>query len=569
MTVLRFTTMTHSTISRTEGQAWCRRICPSCLVSLGRHWTGAIAGSNILRTLVVSVVLLSFASGSSASPDQTVVLANRNVPESLELAGHYLKARNIPDQHLLVLDLPDAEQITREIYEERLRGPLLQWLETHDWIQWEEGSSAPTNGIHLVKSSRLKYLVSIYGVPLRIANGGLAISDKIEQAVKKVQKDTAAVDSELALLLHPVESAAGMNVNPVFRAELWPPSQAKPRNTVVIAARLDGPSPAVVRKMIDDAVAIEAYGLLGRAYFDLRNITERGYVLGEIWMQEAYHRFLREGYECVINRDPGLWHESYPMEDAAFYLGWYAEHAVGPFARDGLRCSPGAIAYHLHSGSAATLRSDSKHWVGPLLARGAAASMGTVHEPYLIYTPQLDVFTHRLCNGLTFGEAAYLASSVLSWQTTVVGDPLYRPFATSLDQQIQKLEQDQRPEVEWAYLRKVNTLARRGQLNLAFDYCRKKIKQTQSLLLREKMADLYAVNQMYEFAAEEYRIVINTTSSEATAIRTGGRLVWLLQALQRNEDAEEVRRQVRETYGNSPLLPWFDKIGAAAPAATP
>jgi hypothetical protein len=31
-------------------------------------------------------------------------------------------------------------------------------------------------------------------------------------------------------------------------------------------------------------------------------------------------------------------------------------------------------------------------------------------------------------NGYTFGEAAWAAQPVLSWQTTVIGDPLYRPF---------------------------------------------------------------------------------------------------------------------------------------------
>jgi hypothetical protein len=51
--------------------------------------------------------------------------------------------------------------------------------------------------------------------------------------------------------------------------------------------------------------------------------------------------------------------------------------------------------------------------------------MGCVHEPYLSCTPQLPVFAARLIyDRMTFGEAAYAAQPVLSWQTTVVGDPL-------------------------------------------------------------------------------------------------------------------------------------------------
>ncbi len=47
-----------------------------------------------------------------ATPDQTVVIANQNVPESLTLAGHYLKVLGIPQQQLCLLDLPvDAVRV--------------------------------------------------------------------------------------------------------------------------------------------------------------------------------------------------------------------------------------------------------------------------------------------------------------------------------------------------------------------------------------------------------------------------------------------------------------------------
>lgn len=70
------------------------------------------------------------------------------------------------------------------------------------------------------------------------------------------------------------------------------------------------------------------------------------------------------------------------------------------------------------------LRAAHQHWVGPLLAKGVTITMGTVCEPYLSGTPDLAAFTARLVYlGFTFGEAAYAAQSVLSWQTTVNGRP--------------------------------------------------------------------------------------------------------------------------------------------------
>jgi hypothetical protein len=86
------------------------------------------------------------------------------------------------------------------------------------------------------------------------------------------------------------------------------------------------------------------------------------------------------------------------------------------------------VAVHIHSFSAATLREPPGNWCGPLLAAGAAATLGNVYEPYLGLTPNLDVFFDRLRAGFTFAESAYMAQPALSWMTTFLGDPLYRPL---------------------------------------------------------------------------------------------------------------------------------------------
>ena len=54
--------------------------------------------------------------------------------------------------------------------------------------------------------------------------------------------------------------------------------------------------------------------------------------------------------------------------------------------------------------------------------------MGCVYEPFLQFTPNIAIFLESLGNGYTFGEAAWASQLALSWQTTVIGDPLYQPF---------------------------------------------------------------------------------------------------------------------------------------------
>src|SRR5438874_4994630 len=120
------------------------------------------------------------------------------------------------------------------------------------------------------------------------------------------------------------------------------------------------------------------------------------------------------------------------MTDCALYYGWYAATVAGPFTQPDFHFVPGAVAVHIHSFGASTLRDTNANWVGPLLARGAAASIGNVYEPYLQLTPHLDIFNDRLLHGFTFAESAYMATRVLSWMSVMVGDPLYRPYAAWL-----------------------------------------------------------------------------------------------------------------------------------------
>ncbi|MFZ4777276.1 MAG: TIGR03790 family protein, partial [Terrimicrobiaceae bacterium] len=108
---------------------------------------------------------------------------------------------------------------------------------------------------------------------------------------------------------------------------------------------------------------------------------------------------------------------------------WYAGSVDGPFADTTFQFRTGAVAVHLHSFSASTLLSTTANWCGPLLARGAAATLGNVYEPYLSLTANLDIFQDRLMTGFTLAESGWISQKALSWMGVVIGDPLYRPYA--------------------------------------------------------------------------------------------------------------------------------------------
>ena len=98
------------------------------------------------------------------------------------------------------------------------------------------------------------------------------------------------------------------------------------------------------------------------------------------------------------------------FDSPVFYFGWYAENLNGPFAREGFAFPPGAVAMHIYSYSAQSLRSAATGWCGPFVARGVTATVGNVFEPLLGFTHRPDLLVRALSLGKNFG------------------DPLYRPF---------------------------------------------------------------------------------------------------------------------------------------------
>lgn len=489
--------------------------------------------------------------------DQLVIVANRNVAASMELARFYAAAREIPEGRICELDLPEGETMSRREYEERLRDPLLAFLRAGRLVDQVRRNprhvAEHDSGWHTVNCS-LRFLVPVYGVPLHIDDTKPELIEKIEARLSHgPSRDEAAVDSELVLALLDGHEVRGRYGNP-FHGQLKWPEPGSDRANLLLVSRLDGPDPAAVRRMIEGALHAERFGLCGRFYFDMRSPQDDDYRLGDYWLAEALERFRREGYECIADRNDAVFGRLHPLDDAALYFGWYIEEVSGPFAGTNFSFRPGAIAYHNHSANAKSLRTPDRYWAGPLLARGASATMGAVSEPFLNFTPSLQVLADRLCNGLGFAESVHLAMPVFSWQETVVGDPLYRPFALTADQQLAAMQEAKSPDVAWAHLRKINLLVREGRLNVALAYGREVLRGGENRIIREKLADLFAMNELYEDADQQYTRAFQAAGTDEVAVRIGLRHLLMLRLLKKDARAGEVEQAIRERWPDSPYL---------------
>jgi uncharacterized protein (TIGR03790 family) len=398
-------------------------------------------------------------------------------------------------------------------------------------------------------------------VPLKIRED----TDIQEPAAQKLQpelrRNQAAVDSELAWL--PFVKLGIMLTGPLpnWTYGVTNPAWLNPTNGVLIVARLDGPSAEIASGLVDKAVQAEHDGLWGRAYFDARGIprTDTNYFLGDEWILGAAQISHALGFETIVDDKPETFSASFPMSQIAIYCGWYDASVSGPFTLPKVEFMPGAFAYHLHSLSAATLRSRDQNWAGPLLAKGATCTMGCVNEPYLAGTPNVAVFLARwMAADFTYGEAATAAQPFLSWQTTIVGDPLYRPFGEQPAQQHAELLRRHSPLIEWSQLRVADlALAHGAPLGQAESYLESVNAKLQSPVLTEKLADLYDRHGKPASAIETYEKALQMNLTPQQRIRIRLTLAEKLQAAGRDADALD---DYKKLLAESPDYPGKDSI---------
>ncbi|MDX2080972.1 MAG: TIGR03790 family protein [Terrimicrobiaceae bacterium] len=406
-------------------------------------------------------MLLAGGTAFSAVPEAavTLVLFNKNDPESADLAAYYAQRREIPKDRVVGLDCPGTEEITREQYETTIAKPVRRLFQKNGW--WTMGRGPA--GDRIVTGSAIRFVALIRGMPLKIAPDPTIPEATFIPDLPPLlsSRNDASVDSELAVLGMAPPSPGGIVPNPYFR-RFTPVLQNPIPPGILLPARLDGPTASIVRAMIDDSIMVEKTGLWGWSFVDGRGITTGGYAEGDQWMAAAVEAMRKQGLPVIFDKKPATFPPGYPITDAAVYYGWYAAAVEGPFAETTFNFRPGAVAVHIHSFSAATLRSAVANWCGPLLARGAAATLGNVYEPYLSLTANLDVFQDRLMAGFTLAESGWIAQRVLSWMTVVVGDPLYRPYAVWYGP-------GNPPDSAWATYRRLVRAARGSTLAAAPD----------------------------------------------------------------------------------------------------
>ena len=485
-----------------------------------------------------------------AGGDEVVVIYNSRVPASKAVADHYAAARQVPAKQIFGFALTTNEIITRADFTDFLQKPLAEKLAATGL--WKFGNAEipatgnqPAHTEDRVVASKIRYAVLCYGVPLKIAPGSVAeaAADKIMKT--EFRRDEAAVDSELVWL--PLIKMNVLLAGPLPNLFYTCTNRTllTPLNGILLVSRLDGPTPEIASGLVDKALAAETNGLWGRAYIDTRNLqTNDAYYPGDVWLRESAKICRAQGFDVTVDTNADTLPEAYPLSHVAIYAGWYDADVSGPFKRPHVEFMPGAFAYHLHSFSADTVRSATNYWCGPLLAKGATCTMGCVYEPYLQFTPNVAFFLESFGDGYTFGEAAWASQLALSWQTTVIGDPLYQPFKKSPTELHAQLARTKNPLIEWSFERLVNLDLVHGAREPQLEKFLEDLPATAtSAVLTEKLASLYDSLGKPSSAIAAWQNALKLNPSPQQRVRLRSILAEKLLAQGREVDAMENWRQ--------------------------
>ncbi|MEZ4484559.1 MAG: TIGR03790 family protein [Syntrophotaleaceae bacterium] len=384
--------------------------------------------------------------------DELLVVSNRAVSASGKLARYYMERRQVPKENWLRLRTTEEEHVSRDDYEKQIAAPVREFLLEND----------PTG-------ERFKCIVLMYGLPLRMnrpiptlaeAEQIKALQQRLDLLEERValpgeghepqrqalqgeaqslrqailhQKQFhkgAAVDSELALVMEKDHPLQGWLPNRYFLGYRNHNMVDMP-GRVLMVSRLDGSTPAVVRRIIDDSLAVEAEGLNGKAYFDARWAKPQGRPSSAYGRYDlAIHNtaFLLQKFgslPVVIDDKEGLFQDG-EAPQAALYSGWYS---LGNYV-DAFSWAKGAVGFHVASSECTTLKKKSSRvWCKSMLDKGVVATVGPVAEPYLQSFPSPEIFFGCLVAGRNpLAECYALANPFWSWQMVLIGDPLYRPF---------------------------------------------------------------------------------------------------------------------------------------------
>lgn len=353
----------------------------------------------------------------AGDPSQVLLIVNDQSAISQAIGTYYANARSVPAENVFHLPVgtSDSETISRATFNTQVRDPIIQYLSV----------TKP----HL--RDQVRYLVLTKGVPLRISDTPEAY---------------ASLESELCLLFTGLLGDVGQDgwMNNPYYAKDQAFEDFSHVGIKYLACRLDGYEtpidagtgvPVDVKALIDRA---QAPANAGTFLLDQDSSKTGGFVQGNTWMTSAEATLLQLSQNVTMettttfasNVSPMLGYASWGSNDCCDPgAPYYGEVPVGSGNVYPGAFANGALATTYVSTSGRTFQSSPSYGqslIADLIRLGVSGANGHVYEPYLTAIARPQVLFPRFLAGYDAIEAFYMSIPYLSWQNTVVVDPLMK-----------------------------------------------------------------------------------------------------------------------------------------------
>lgn len=338
--------------------------------------------------------------------ENVLLVVNKNVPLSRQIADYYRPRRSVPLKNVCTIDTTGEEEIQWKVYEEQIERPIGECLRK----------------AQLVES--VLYIVTTMGVPLKVDGPGA-----------RQFAERASVDSELTLLYGKLKgerySRVGGLHNPFFMRRDTP--FRHPAFPIYLVTRLAAYDLADVKSMIDRSLGARNRG---KFVIDLQSEKDEP---GNDWLRTA--ATLLPASRVVLDETT---RPLYNQTDVIGYASWGSndDHRLQRFLH--FQWLPGAIAAEFVSTSARTFQRPPLNWapntnwadkaryfagspqglIADLIHEGASGASGNAYEPYLAGCARPDYLLPAYNQGRGLAESYYLSLPLLSWMSVIVGDPL-------------------------------------------------------------------------------------------------------------------------------------------------
>lgn len=389
---------------------------------MGRIQTSKLTILRRAASLPAAILILASAARAEIKPNQVLVVVNDSSAVSTSIGSYYSSIRNIPAQNVFHLPAgtPAVEFISRSDYNTKIRDIIKAYLQT----------TVPS------LKTQIKCILLTKGVPLVVANTtGSGTSQTI-----------ASVDSELTQLFTGLVGDNGQEGwlgNPYFGQTKGIDEFTSPSLSYLVC-RLDGYDdqidpgsgvPVDIKNLIDRAQTPAGAGVY---LLDGDPTKTGGYAVGESWMINAKTSLLNMGmtvahdqtttFQKNINNIIG--YASWGSNDSNnLGVPYYGTNFNGSGNNVPGTFLPGSLATDYVSTSARTFAwppSYGQSLIADLIRMGCTAANGHVAEPFLNACSQPDQLLPNYARGMTVAEAYYTSIAFVSWENTVVCDPLMK-----------------------------------------------------------------------------------------------------------------------------------------------